>query len=349
MSKETLSWLNDNVRYGFTSERGPAWWAAEDYMSNGSHFDLAVPDDVVYRLFDVRLVSGPSTSVFTDSKGERVPVNDLTRQQIIRILTDEDGNESGETLGVFKQGYKIHGYNEWINAAMRNITDSQLETACAALLRKGAVAFHQVKLPGTHEVNGFPFTPYFTGATSADGTVASTWFTGVDAAWCDNSFEMARKNAQTRVSVKHTKNSPDRLADVRDELGLVVKAGEDFAQMADEYMNVEVSAKDFQLWLDEMIPVPDNKGRGQTIALNKREAYEDMYATDPMVAPVAGTKFGLLQLDNTWRTHKQTVKGANRMERNLLKMVDGTTADDDAKALAALDKVLNRKLVFAGK
>jgi phage/plasmid-like protein (TIGR03299 family) len=356
MSKETLKFLRDNVRYGFTEEIGPAWWADEDHMSDGSHFNGPVPEDEVYKLLDVRLVSGPSTSVFTGSNGERIPVNDSTRQQIIRVLTDDSGNEYGETLGVFKSGYQIHGYNEWINKLMRDVLDSDLQTSCAALLRKGAVAFHQVRLPDTYEVAGFGFVPNFTAATSCDGSMASIGFTGIDAACCDNTFDIARNNALTSFAQKHTKNSPSNIGEIRNKLGLVLKAGEDFAEMADEFLKVDVSEKDFSLWLDEIVPMPEAKttkgggpGRGYTMAETKRDQLTQLWTSDAKVAPWAGTKFGILQLDNTWRTWNRGVHGADggRMERNLLNLVKGETAEADRFALDALDRVHAKTMVFA--
>ena len=353
MSKETLEFLRDNIRYGFTDDRGPTWWADredDNYMSDGSHFPGEVPEYEVRKLLDVKLVSGPVTTVYTDANGERVPVVDKTRQAIIRVMP-----ESAEVLGIFKAGYQIHEYNEWINDMLRNITDSGLQTACAALLRKGAVAFHQVKLPDVYNVAGFEFTPYFTGATSCDGSLASLWFTGVDAAVCDNTFEMARAGAQTRVTRKHTKNSTaiGQAGKIRDELGLVLKAGEDFTQMAEDMLKVDVSDADFAAWLDEMVPMPEVKvtkgggpGRGYTMAETKRDELTAL-TKDPMVAPWWGTKFGIYQLDNTWRTHLRGVHGTNRMERNLINMVTGETFKADQYALDALDRVQARTLVFA--
>lgn len=357
MSQETMQWLRDNIKYGFTDERGPAWWANKsdgEYLADGSHFAGPVPEEEVRRLLDVKLVSGPCTSVFENADGERIPVNDPDRQNILRIHGYGTPDARGEVMGTFKSGYRIHGYNEWINDAMAKITGSSLETACVALLRRGAVAFHQVKLPDQWEVAGFKFTPWFTGATSCDGSLASLWFTGADGAVCDNTFETARQGAQTRVTRKHTGNSVTRLGEALDMLGLTLKAGEDFAALVEDLVKVDVSDEDFRLWLDEMVPVKDEKGnaktgRGLTLAEGKRSAYENLWNHDPKVKPWAGTGFGLFQLDNTWRTWDRTVMRADggRIERNLIELTTGRQAGEDQKALDALKSVKERKLVLA--
>ncbi len=351
-----MSWLRQNIRIGFTDERGPAWWAADNYMADGSHFDGPVPEDVVRRLLDVQLVEAKLNPTFEFTAADGTVTRNVAdaggRKAIVRVYDNGDG----EVLGVFKAGYEIHPYNDWINDFMKSTLDSGLQTAAAALLRKGGVAFHQVKLPEQWEVAGFKFTPYYTGATSADGTVASTWFTGADAAVCDNTYEMARQGAQTRTTRKHTRGSTDseKRQKIRDQLGLTVKAGEDFAAWVEELVKYDVSDQDFKLWLDEMTPLVNKDGtpkvkNGLTLAEKERDERTRLWVSDPKVKPWAGTAFGILQLDNTWRTWTRTVKGADggRMERNFINMVKGTDVAEDAAALAALEKVQGRKLVLA--
>ena len=351
MSKETLGWLRKNLRIGFTDERGPAWWSDGDGMADGSHFPGEVPPEEVRRLLNVELIEADITATF-ELNGTKDFLKLDDRKAIVLV---RDGEVIGAP-GLFKSGYQPHGYNLWINDSMQDIVDSRLQTAAVGLLRKGGVAFHQVKLPDVYEVAGFQYTSYFTGGTSCDGTLASTWFTGVDAAVCDNTFEMARDGAQTRVTVKHTKHSPGRLGEVRNRLGLVLKAAEDFETFATDLLNTEVSDKEFLAWMDAMVPMPEAKttkgggpGRGFTMAENKRNELEDLYRKDPKVAPWAGTAFGILQLDNTWRTWNRIVRGSDggRIERNLLNQVTGANADDDQKALDILADVQSRKLVFA--
>lgn len=390
MSAETYAWLRENIKIGFTDERGPAWHANRQlddngkpiYLSDGSHYPGAVPEEDVRRLLDVKLVSAKvfgqwedwtvcatcghameGNSVFNavhadglqrdhDPKPMRHVTDDPTRQ----LIVDAD---SGLVLGVFKQGYQIHLYNEWINEGLQAIAGTNLETAAVALLRNKAVAFHQVKLPDTYEVGGYGFQPFFTGATSCDGTVASTWFTGAIGAVCDNTYEMARAGAVTRVSRKHTSKSlsDESRVDIASRLALVNKAGEDFTAWAEELQSVDVTDAEFTKWLDETQPIPEkiinpksgNPQRGWTQAVERRAHLIEMYYTDAKVKPWNGTAFGVVQLDNTWRTWDRTVKGVQggRFERNLLNQVDGTSADEDDKALAALWKVMGRELVAA--
>jgi phage/plasmid-like protein (TIGR03299 family) len=350
MSKESLEWLQNNIRIGYTDERGPAWWAADgEYMADGSHFAEGVPEEEVRRLLDVPIVEAKLFAQYEDAEGTRQVVADPDRKV---ILTPD----TGDILGIFKSGYRVHGYQQWTADQVASILDTsrgQLGVASVGLLRKRGVAFLQAKLQGTGmEVGGFEFCPYITAATSVDGTLSSTYAVGVEAAVCDNTLSAALASAVNRLKVRHSRNSAGKLAEVRSALGLVYQAADEFAAAAADLQSVDVSEKDFTAWLNEMRPIPaaDPKsstgGAKYSNAVKYHDTMRALWQYDRKVKPYAGTAFGILQLDNTYRTWTRNVSGADgaRMERNLLNMVTGKTATEDAAALEVLAKVLDRKL-----
>jgi phage/plasmid-like protein (TIGR03299 family) len=354
MSKETLNWLRSNIRVGYTGSDGPAWWAASgEYMTDGSHFDGPVPVEEVERLLSVEFAEGTVFSTYTDADGNKQSVQDKTRKTIITP-------DNAAILGIFKLGYQVHGYKQWTAdqiAAILDTSRGELGTKSVGLLKNRGVAFMQAQLTGSGlEVGGFEFTPYILAATSVDGSLSSTYATGVTAAVCDNTLSDALLNAITRFKVKHSRNSAGKLQDVRDKLGLVYQAGDNFAQVAAALQSVEVTPADFRKWLDEMngpVPAADPKsstgGAKYTNAVKLRETYEAMWNHDAKVKPWAGTAFGVIQLANTYNTWKRNVSGADggRMERTYLNMVTGVTAKEDAQALDALASVMGERLTAA--
>jgi hypothetical protein len=177
MSAETMDWLVNNLRIGYTDERGPAWWAAgNEYMADGSHFDGPVPEEEVRRLLDVPFVEAKLFAQYTtadhvDGCTMRDPgeCECPTRREVV---TDPDRKviltpDTGDILGIFKSGWKLHGYQQWTADQVTNILDTsrgELGTAAVGLLRKRGVAFIQAKLQGTGmEVGGFEFCPYHCG------------------------------------------------------------------------------------------------------------------------------------------------------------------------------------------
>lgn len=359
MSKETQQWLVDNIRVGYTGPDGPAWWARDNYMTDGSHFDGPVPVEEVERLLSVEFVEGTVFSTFTDASGNKQSVQDKTRKTIV-ALNDRFADDAGSILGTFKLGYQVHDYKQWTAdqiAAILDTSRGELGTKSVGLLKNRGVAFMQAQLTGSGlEVGGFEFTPYILAATSVDGSLSSTYATGVTAAVCDNTLAAALSSAVTKFKVKHSRNSAGKLADVRDKLGLVYQAADDFIASATALQSVDVTAKDFSAWLDEMngpVPPADPKsstgGAKYTNAVKLRETYEAMWNHDAKVKPWAGTAFGVIQLSNTYNTWKRNVSGADggRMERTYLNMVTGVTAKEDASALDALATVMGDRLTAA--
>lgn len=352
MSAETMNWLRENIRIGFTGDDGPAWWAGDNYMADGSHFDGPVPTDEVERLLSVEFVETEIFAQWTDADGNRQVVKDPTRKGIVTP-------DNGSMLGVFKQGYQVHDYKQWTADQIASILDTsrgELGTKSVGLLRNRGVAFMQVQLTGTGlEVGGYPFTPYILAATSVDGTLSSTYATGVTAAVCDNTLAYALSAAVSKLKIKHSSKSAGRIGEIRDALGLVYQAGDDFAQAAAVLQDIEVTNADFTAWLDEVAPVPspDPKsstgGAKYTNAVKFRSGLTDMWTYDAKVKDWNGTAFGVLQLDNTYRTWKRNVAGADggRLERNMLNMVTGVTAKEDEKALDALAKVMGDRFTLA--
>jgi len=359
MSKETLEWLRGNVRVGFTGENGPAWWAnSGEYMADGTHFEGPVPAGEVRRVLSIPIREGSVETTYVNEDGETVTRRDPHRKAMVN-------GRNGDILGVFKEGYRFHDYTAWTLGALEQVTDlraaaggtvgdTEIGVSSVGLLRRGGVAWVQVKLPTTYEVAGFGYQPHMTAATSCDGSMQSNWFTGMGAVVCDNTLATAASSAVTRLKVPHTRNSLPRLEAVRFELGLMLKAADDFQVMAEEWMGTEVTDADFRAWMDEMYPLPEDvttKGgkRGLTLGEARRDELERLWFKDSKVAPWAGTKFGILQLDNTYRTWERPVRGADggRMERHFEGLIDGTRAAEDQKALDALDRVLERRLVIA--
>jgi phage/plasmid-like protein (TIGR03299 family) len=267
--------------------------------------------------------------------------------------------DDGHVHGYFGEGWTLHGYQEWTADKISSILDaSRGELGCASvgLLKKRSVAFMQAKLTGTGlEVGGYAAVPFIGAATSVNGSLASTYFTGMEGVVCDNTLDAGMRSALSKTKVKHTKYSAGRVAEIQSALGLVYEAGDAWLASAAELQAIDVTNADFRAWLDEISPVParDPKsstgGAKYTNSVKFRDRLTELWTYDPKVKPWAGTAFGIMQLGNTYRTWDRNVSGADggRMERNLLNMVSGIAAKEDAGDLDALAKVLERRKVMA--
>ena len=131
-----------------------------------------------------------------------------------------------------------------------------------------------------------------------------------------------------------------KLQDARDALAIVHQIGDDFAQQVSELCAVTVTDSDWRRFLDSLAPIPEQDGRSKTIAENKRNSLNRLYRHDRRVAPWAGTAYGVVQAVNTYVHHEQTVRGADRAERNMDRAIHGQVDALDRETLATLTAVL---------
>ena len=71
------------------------------------------------------------------------------------------------------------------------------------------------------------------------------------------------------------------------------------------------------------------------------DALNRLYRHDTRVAPWAGTAHGVLQAVNTYEHHENTVRGATRAERNMLRTVTGDFSALDRATWTTLQLALS--------
>lgn len=336
MSVETSLWLNTNTLIGLTDKRGKAWhWRAEDQGERSNHYAGAIPvEDVKERLFHWQALEGPvETTVLTPEGVLRV--SDSNRKTIVRPDTQE-------ILGVFKSGYQIHQYDQWLLDNVATILDDDLVIGSAGLLKGGAIAWVQVEVPDSIETpEGVTFRPNLLATTSLDGSIATTYKRTVTVVVCDNTRAIALGEQGRDFKVKHSSKSLNRIGEARDALGIVHAIADDFAAEVAKLCAVTVTDQQWRQFLEAHVALEDGaSSRSTTLAQSKREALTCLWKNDNRVSPWKNTAYGVIQADNTYRQHLQTVRGGDRVERNGLQAVDGTVAREDKDCLDTLRKVL---------
>jgi phage/plasmid-like protein (TIGR03299 family) len=348
MSAETTQWLNTQTLIGFTDKRGHAWhYRADAQGDEPNHYAGPVPvPDVARRLFawdaDSRPVSvALPTDDLTAADGidetgqavRHVPVPD--RQAIVR-------SDTGAVLGLFSAGYTIHQYREWLLDTVASILDDTLSIGSAGLLKGGAVAWVSVEVPDTITTpEGVAFRPNLLACTSHDGSLATTFQRVVTNVVCDNTMSAALAEHGQRVKVRHSRYSRMRLARAREALAIVHTIADDFAAEVAHLTRTTVTDRQWAAFLDAHTPVPAEAGRSRSIAERKRDTLGRLWNHDARVSPWRGTAWGVVQAVNTYVHHEQTVRGAERAERNMLRAVDGGVDQLDITTLATLHRVLN--------
>jgi phage/plasmid-like protein (TIGR03299 family) len=332
MSKESLKWLNANTLIGFTDKRGTAWhYRADLQTANSNHYPGPIPvEDVKQRLFHWDAISSP---VYVESPVTGGLVEAPGRQAIMR-------SDTGHLMGIFTDGYTPHPYVEWLINTVSILLDDDLSIGSAGLLREGAVAWVSVEVPDNITTpEGVEFRPHLFGATSFDGSLATTFKRAVTNVVCDNTMAAGLAEAGQQIKIKHSRNSKLRIGEARDALHIVYQVAEDFAAEVATLCQTTVSDKQWNAFLDAHAPLPEETGRAWTLAENKRDALTKLWNHDNRVAPWRGTAWGVVQAINTYTHHEQTVRGAGRVERNMLRAVTGGVDELDLATLHTLNGV----------
>lgn len=354
MSQETYEWLHNNVLAGFAEARGSAWWGfngLDSVDSNGElvHYKGAIPvEDVLRRLpaFHTEAISVPVTAVYDDGHGNEVTLTDSSRQVIVRPDTKH-------VLGVFKDSYVVHQYNEWLIGLASKLLDtstSDLGIANVVTLKQGAVAAVQFEVPDTVTTKeGLNIRPSLLIVSSMDGSLATIPKRVVTNVVCDNTMRAALSEKGPEAKVKHTRNSLDKLDAMRAQLELEFIADE-VSEEFDRLCRTKVTGLQFKQFLTEYrldkdgndpLAADSEDGRARTMAENKQDKLMNMWLNDNRVSPWAGTAFGVLQLTNTYMQHvAPTNTGTIRYERNMLAAAGGKIEQSDARTIEILEKVM---------
>lgn len=302
----------------------------------------AVPRQDALELLSFPVIEGEIHSVVITEDGVD-DIIDETRKSIIRL-------DTRQTFGIFKSGYKVHPYPEWLVDNVDILLDGGLEIGTVALTKGGARAMLQAELPEDRIATApgaepVPNRPHLTAATSLDGSIATVYGIGTRVLICENELSLAGFRGFVRgftsfQKIRHTSNSLHRAGEVRENLGLVVEQigdafDEEFRSLVSQYVS---DAK----W-NEVIKAytgveKAKEGRSKTIAENKVSALNNLWFNDERAAPWRNSAYGVLAAFNTANHH---VFGSDkgRTERNQDRIIQDEWAKFDSNVLRLLETV----------
>ena len=250
-------------------------------------------------------------------------------------------DDSTDVLGIFKGGYQVNQYTQSLINNVEEMLGEGIEIGSAGLLKKGAVAWVQIEAAETLTVNGVEFRPFVMAADSCDGSLARTYNKGNTVVVCDNTMAASLSSALATFKMKHTKHAKFNAVTARDALGILAEIGAEFSADIEMLTNWTVTDADWSKFLDEVckFDADAKTTRSATIAQNKRDDLQNLWVNDQRVTPWRNTAFGVVQATNTFAHHIQTVRGANRAERNMLNSITGATEKADAETLRVLELI----------
>lgn len=341
MSKETALTLNTKTLIGNVAKRGyNAWHYRADLQGvESNHYDGAIPiEDVRRRLFDFKAMEQPVFVGIRDEQGNIVRYIEQTdRKAIVR-------DDNNHVMGVFKDSYAIHQYDQWLIDNVSTIIDNKvLGVDSAGVLRDGAIAWVAIASPDNLQTNaGFPVRPYILATTSHNGTIATTYKQVYNAPVCDNTLFASLREDGATSRTRHSKHSVARIQGIRDAMDIMFSMGENIVAEIERLGSITVTDREWDAIINRIVPIGEVGETAQSAISkmeNKQETIRHMYRNDPMVAPWAGSALGVLQAFNTFQ-HHVSGNNKNRVERNAMGALNGKIQQSDAMVMQVINELV---------
>ncbi len=129
--------------------------------------------------------------------------------------------------------------------------------------------------------------------TSHDGSVAVQAAVTPVRVVCQNTLNLAMRNAKQSFKIRHTQSVEGRIQVARETLGLALGYFDEFEKEAQELFKQEITNAEFSKLIQTIYPKPEKDSKG---ALKKWEnkvvLLDDLYHNSPTNATIKGTKWG---------------------------------------------------------
>jgi phage/plasmid-like protein (TIGR03299 family) len=144
---------------------------------------------------------------------------------------------------------------------------------------------------------------------------------------CSNTLSTALSEQSGTFYARHTSGVTDRSREARDLLAISFRHTEEFADMAEELIQTEISDSAFERFLEDLLPVArdaDLEQRAVKNRLDMRAGIRSIARTREDLEPVRGTAWAALQSVveyadwNTRVVGDGTVAAERRFKRNVL-------------------------------
>jgi phage/plasmid-like protein (TIGR03299 family) len=225
--------------------------------------------------------------------------NDVSQAQL--VLRDNPFNKETDVLATVGKRYNVI-QNEELFAFADAIHDA--DPTCrwesAGSLRKGKVVFGTVEIPRTMVLDPQGANDetklYLIVWTSHDGSVAVQAAVTPVRVVCQNTLNLAMRNAKQSFKIRHTQTADGKIAVARETLGLTLGYFDEFEKQAQALFAQSITDAEFSKLIQTIYPKPadDASKVAKTKWENKVVLLDDLYHNSPTNATIKGTKWGAL-------------------------------------------------------
>lgn len=249
-------------------------------------------------------------------------------------------SEDHKPLAIVGERYKILQNVEALSFLDDLVDSGEAKYEAVISLKDGAKVSLLARLPREVKIGGMDeLSTFILLSNSHDGSSAITLAATPVRVVCQNTLSLALSTAKRTFKVRHTSSLGGRLSEARTALGVVFNYMAEFEETADRLLNTSFSDAEFEAFLSSLIAMPEDEGRGKTIATNTHDtirsiAYNTLRVDDgkrnaqinlPDMEPIKNTKWWALNAVSTYNQHFATSKKTKRAsaEENRFRRVMG--------------------------
>lgn len=134
---------------------------------------------------------------------------------------------------------------------------------------------------------------------------------------CQNTLNMALKNAKRTWNVRHSGNIENKLAEAQHTLGLASQYMQNFALEAEELYNIKIAPKDFSLLADALFPITADMTRRKEEAQYLLQCQlKEAWDMDDL-GNIRGTGWGFMNAVSDMTTHRPPARKTDNYKENM--------------------------------
>ena len=222
--------------------------------------------------------------------------NDVSEASL--VIRDNPFNGGTDVLATVGKRYKPV-QNEELFQFADAIHDANADCRweSAGSLKKGKVVFGTVDIPRTMVLDPQGANDatklYLIVWTSHDGSVAVQAAVTPVRVVCQNTLNLAMRNAKQSFKIRHTQSVEGRIQVARETLGLALGYFDEFEKEAQGLFAQAITDAEFSKLIRTIYPKPDVENKGTLKKWeNKVVLIDDLYHNSPTNATIKGTKWG---------------------------------------------------------
>ena len=253
--------------------------------------------------------------------------------------------DTRDVVGIHGEDYERDNYADHFRALG---FEDQKVVESMVLLKKGRIAVATIALPDLDRLfpDGSHFTSRVAAYSSHDGTYAMTYKDTSYRIECANMTRALNNNSDPRLRAQRIRHTAGKDQARRNAVNIMTyaQARADLAESdAVRLLKVKLTSSQIDKIFAQLLPVPVEAGRAQTIAQNKRNEILAIYKHGPDQQNIKGTAWGFTQAVANFTDNHATYRGTDaadrdrsRAENQFIKTVlKGDTLADRALELVA--------------